>query len=483
MSGNLKKHCEGKYVLITGIRPDFIRCSEIIKEFRSRRVVPFCWVNTGQHYDFELREKIIEDMDLDSPDISLENVSKGMSQFETIGQIMEDLEELFSKGKPRCVVALGDTNSVLATALVTKRLGIPFVHLEGGMRSFNDVMPEEQNRKIADLLADYIVCYTHRYKENLILEGKNPESIFVSGNTMIDIVRQAQFKDSKPDHVLKRLGLDPNVDYVVAEMHRKEFTSSKKRMEEFFEALDQFIIKHPEIRIIFPIHPTTDRKMKEYSICCSEGVKFNPPMGYRDYKALQNGCLFEITDSGSTQETMFFLEKPCVVVRESTERPETVNVGATILCGYDGLSVWSSMEQALNRQLTQRDEWDPDVLGDLDDNIAVKIVDYITGLDFTKNFNSELFNERKLKHTAFDNKVFSLYAKTRGYGVPTGDLKEVKTKENFQAPEGFWEWKSKKDFTFIMEMMRKYGNISSYQMHERWVEEFFKEKGEKESGK
>jgi len=289
-------------------------------------------IHTGQHYDAAMSDVFFEQLGLPHPDINL-GVGAGTHGAQT-AQIMTRLEESLMKEKPELALVYGDVNSTVAAALVCAKMGIPFGHVEAGLRSFDRTMPEEINRVVTDQLADLHFTPSADGDENLLREGISKEKIHRVGNVMIDtLVRLRGAAQMHWEEMGKTLGPEFNSarKFVLVTLHRPTNVDDASRLTGLMRAL-QTIAK--KIQVVFPVHPRTRAQIEDAGINNSkEALLLTPPVGYLDFLALQERAALVVTDSGGVQEETTFLGVPCLTLRKNTERPVTVEQGTNELAG------------------------------------------------------------------------------------------------------------------------------------------------------
>ncbi len=301
-------------------------------------------VHTGQHYDHRLSKVFFKDLDLPEPDIYL-GAGSG-SHAEQTAKIMTEFEKVVLKEKPDLVIVFGDVNSTIACALVCSKIHhaggtIPIAHVEAGLRSFDNTMPEEINRIVTDALSEMLFITERAGVENLLEEGVSKKKIYLTGDTMIDSLVHFSKKISSSD-VLKRLGLSKQ-SYILATIHRPVNVDSRQNLEKIisiFEKISKEALKfNPEMKIVLPIHPRTLKMAEKFSLLKRlkniKNLITTEPAGYTDFIKLLTDCKFVVTDSGGIQEEATFLKIPCLTLRESFERPETLILGSNTLCGLN----------------------------------------------------------------------------------------------------------------------------------------------------
>ncbi|MBN2013944.1 MAG: UDP-N-acetylglucosamine 2-epimerase (non-hydrolyzing) [Candidatus Altiarchaeota archaeon] len=314
-----------KIITVLGTRPEIIKLSPLIplldKKFKN--IV----VHTGQHYNWEMDKVFFKELDLREPDYNL-HVGSGNSAYQ-IGTIILRLEKIIKKEKPNAVIVYGDTNTTLAGALVGSKMNLKVIHIEAGCRSRNRKTPEEINRILTDHCSDMLFSIDEESYRNLIDEGIDKKRIFLSGNTITEVLSRNK-KLSKKSKILRDLGLKER-EYAVVTMHRAENTS-KENIKCIIKALNEI---SKESDIVFPIHPRTKKVICSNKIQVSKKIKITEPLGYLDFIKLLSNALFVMTDSGGIQAETVELNIPCLVLRNETEYNEYIRLGKIILAGTD----------------------------------------------------------------------------------------------------------------------------------------------------
>lgn len=315
-----------KILTIIGTRPEIIRLSRIIPRLddTNKNIL----VHTGQNYDFELDKIFFKDLQVRKPNYYLG--AKG-SFGEQLSIITKKLEKIIIKERPEKFVVLGDTNSSLGS-IVAKRLGLKVYHLEAGNRSFLKNSPEEINRKIIDHTSDINMPYTYRSCENLIREGIARNKIYVIGNPIFEVINYFKNKIGT-SKILQKFSLKEN-NYAICTLHREENVDNKEKFRTYIKWLNK-IANELGIKIILPTHPRTKKKLKEFDFKLSKKIIITKPLGFIDFLNLEINSKFFITDSGTVQEEAVILKKNCLIFRESTERPETIESGNSIIINQD----------------------------------------------------------------------------------------------------------------------------------------------------
>lgn len=321
-----------KICTIIGTRPEIIRLSIILKKLD--KISNHTIIHTGQNYNINLDKIFFKNFNLRKPDYYLN--SKG-SFGDQISNIISKLEKILTKIKPDKFFVLGDTNSSLGS-IVASRLNIPVYHAEAGNRSYNDNSPEEINRKIIDHVSNVHLTYSYNSCQNLISEGVRRDKIFVVGNPIFEVMEKykTNIENSK---ILKKNKLKKN-NYFLITMHRQENVDDKKKLQFFIKTLNDLKLNYPNKEIVWPLHPRTKRNLKKFKILNqTKNLKIIEPLGFFDYVNLEKNCSLIFTDSGTVQEEASILMKPCIVLREKTERNETVENGSTIIAGTNIKSI------------------------------------------------------------------------------------------------------------------------------------------------
>lgn len=302
--------------------------SPVIRECQ-RRKIDFFILHTNQHYSKNLDKIFFKELGLPKPKYNL-GVGSGFHGEQT-GRMLMGIEKILIREKPHIVLVEGDTNTVLAGALAAVKLHIKIGHIEAGLRSYFREMPEEINRILTDHISDLLFAPTEKAKENLLKEGIPNDKIFVTGNTIVDAVYQNLKIAPKRSKILQKLYLKKK-NYFLLTLHRAENVDVKERLEKILEGL-KLVYKKINLPLIFPIHPRTKKRIEEFRLKVPRGVNLIEPLGYLDFLLLEANAKLIFTDSGGVQEEACILGIPCVTLRDNTERPETIKVGANILAG------------------------------------------------------------------------------------------------------------------------------------------------------
>lgn len=317
-----------KIATILGTRPEVIRLSLIIQKLD--QVAKHVVVHTGQNSDPRLSELFFRELDVRAPDhwLGIQAHSPG----EQVGQILTRVEAVLRDEKPDAVLILGDTNSGLS-AIVAKRAGIPVFHLEAGNRCFDDRVPEEVNRRIIDHTSDVLMPYTDRSRDHLLAEGIARQRIFVVGNPIGEVLRYHEGA-IEGAQVLAALGVSKQA-YVLATLHRAENVDDPARLRMFASSFHD-VAAELQCPVIVSTHPRTRARLAAIGFeSQSDAVQFLAPFGFFDFVHLERHAKLVLTDSGTVQEECAILRVPNATLRDTTERPETLECGSNLLTGCD----------------------------------------------------------------------------------------------------------------------------------------------------
>lgn len=329
--------------LVVGTRPEIIKMSPVVRECLQRGV-DFFLLHTGQHYSYNLDGLFFEELQLPAPDFSL-NVGSG-SFSQQLSRMMSGMEEALTREAPDYVLAEGDTNTVLAAALVASHLQIPFVHVEAGLRSYNRQMQEEKNRLIADRVADVLFPPTVVSRDILLGEGHDGDRIFVTGNSIVDAVVYYQ-PIAKQTSSIDTFGLRPQ-EYFLATIHRAENVDCEGVLRQIVAGLAQAAQEHDR-PVIFPVHPRTRARIGSFGLAVPDRIRLIEPVGFYDFLLLESNAALVLTDSGGVQEECCILRVPCITLRDDTERPETLQVGSNVLSGRVPVDLMAHIGRMLAR--------------------------------------------------------------------------------------------------------------------------------------
>ena len=296
-------------------------------------------VHTGQHYDEALSGQFLRDLGLPEPAYRLE-VGSGSHGAQT-ARIMERIEPVLEREQPAMVLVVGDVNSTLGAALVAAKMGIPVVHVEAGLRSFDRTMPEEINRLAVDAISDLLLASEESGMRNLRAEGVPEHRMRLVGNLMIDSLR-GNLERARAAGIRERLGMVG--EYGVVTLHRAGNVDDPARLAELLGTLEVIAMRQP---LYFPVHPRTRARLEAAGLSVSERIHLLEPLGYVEFLGLVSEAAVVLTDSGGIQEETTVLGVPCLTLRDNTERPATVEQGTNVLAGTRRetiLRAWEGLE-------------------------------------------------------------------------------------------------------------------------------------------
>ena len=331
-------------IVVAGTRPEIIKMAPIVRALQKTKI-PITFVHCGQHYDYNMVQQFIEDLELPLPDYTFK-INASSPGTET-ARIMMQMDALLKKTEPALVLVEGDTNSVLAAALAANKRDVPVGHVEAGLRSFDLRMPEEHNRRLTDHLSAFLFAPTERAKANLKREsvwGK----IYVTGNTVIDAVIQHLPIAEIKSEILTKIRFEK---FALATAHRAENVDDEAVLRAFLE-----VFAESPVPTVYPMHPRTKKRLRQNKMYGQirklENVQALPPLGYLDFLVLMKKSELIITDSGGIQEeaTAPGIRKPVLVIRLSTERPEAVEAGFAKVVGTDRNKILAAIRTALKRR-------------------------------------------------------------------------------------------------------------------------------------
>lgn len=329
----------GPVICVVGARPNFMKMAPILRAFAAHQpAIPTLLVHTGQHYDRAMSDKLFEDLRLPHPDINLE-VGSGSHAVQT-AEVMRRFEPVIDEHQPSCVLVVGDVNSTLACTLVAVKKGIPVVHVEAGLRSYDRAMPEEINRVLTDQIADLLYTTERSATDNLLREGIAAARIRFVGNVMIDsLLSNRAFARAPTDSILDANG-DPSLittaaGYGVVTMHRPSNVDNAEVLDSLLTVLREI---SESIPLVFALHPRTKANIERFGLAeriNTPSMIMLPPQGYLEMLGLMASARIVLTDSGGLQEETTALGVPCLTMRENTERPITVDQGTNTMVGRD----------------------------------------------------------------------------------------------------------------------------------------------------
>ncbi len=335
-----------KIMTIAGTRPDLIRLSEIIKKLD--KYTDHVFVHTGQNFTLHLHDQFFEDLDLRKPDYQL-NKDK-MTGFEFLGNMFVEIDKILKKEKPDAILILGDVHSTLCS-YVCKRNGVPVFHMEAGNRCYSEKVPEEINRRIVDSVSEYLLAYTQRSREQLLREGYPPQKIIVTGNPIKEIIEK---------HIKDLNNKKRDEEYVLVTLHRNENVTDKTVLTGIISALNEI---SKTTKVVLSVHPKLKSMIKEFNIKLSENIDSSKPFGFKEFLALEKNAKCVLSDSGTVPEECAILKVPCVLMRDSTERPELLENNSMILSGIKKKEILDAYKVAKDMSIGEipKDYVDTDV--------------------------------------------------------------------------------------------------------------------------
>ena len=315
-----------KVMSIFGTRPEMIKMWGTLKKLDSLNF-EHIMVHTGQNHTPELKDFFFKDLKLRTPDFELgiDTSSYGAE----VADVIKKSDELMKKVKPDALLILGDTYSGLSIMPAVNQ-GIKVFHMEAGLRAWDKRMPEQRNRILIDHMSDILLPYNQYHRENLIRENIHPSKIFCTGNTTFEVMREFTPQINNSD-ILNRLRLESK-KYILLTAHRSENVDNPEYLQKIIKA-SGLLAKRFDCDVVYPMHPRTKSKLKTIEI--PKGVRVMDPLGFYDFNHLLKEAICVISDSGTAAEEGQFYKVPNVSLRMATERPETVESGATIISGMD----------------------------------------------------------------------------------------------------------------------------------------------------
>jgi UDP-N-acetylglucosamine 2-epimerase (non-hydrolysing) len=342
---------DGPVLCVVGARPNFMKMAPILRALAAHEpTLPSRLLHTGQHYDQGMSDQLFTDLQLPRPDINLE-VGSASHAVQT-AEVMRRFEPVLDAQKPCCVVVVGDVNSTLACTLVAAKKGVPVVHVEAGLRSYDRSMPEEINRLVTDQLADRLYTTERSAEVKLLKEGVARERICFAGNVMIDSLLANRVRARPAGDTLRAHGIDPALiahprGHGVVTLHRPSNVDDAETLRGLLLTLRRVAEQLP---LVFALHPRTRANLERFDmigLLPPERMLLLPPQGYLEMLGLMDGATLMLTDSGGLQEETTALGVPCLTLRENTERPITIDQGTNTLVGCDEAAILYEVRQIL----------------------------------------------------------------------------------------------------------------------------------------
>lgn len=341
-----------KVMTIMGTRPEMIKMWSVLKKLDSLNL-DHVMVHTNQNYTKELRDFFFRDLELRQPDfqLTIDTTSYGKE----VSDVIRKTDDLFDKVKPDALIVLGDTYSGLSVLPASNR-EIKIFHMEAGLRAWDKRMPEQRNRILIDHISDICLPFNQYHCENLIRENIHPSKIFVTGNPTFEVMRYFQDRIHNST-ILETLGLNKK-EYIAVTAHRKENVDELQSLKSIMDGLG-LVHERFKKEIIFPMHPRTKSKLTGISF--NKNIRIMDPLGFYDFNCLSKNAFCLMADSGTTPEEGLFYGVPCVSLRKSTERPETVEAGGHIVSGLEPSDIADSVDAIVHNEWKTRYDYCEDL--------------------------------------------------------------------------------------------------------------------------
>ncbi|MFZ6814875.1 non-hydrolyzing UDP-N-acetylglucosamine 2-epimerase [Undibacterium sp. Rencai35W] len=345
------QHGPSEIICVVGARPNFMKIAPIMVALNALKPhLKVTLLHTGQHYDVAMNEQYFEALGIPSPDINLE-VGSGSHAVQT-AEVMCRFETAMGENLPAAVLVVGDVNSTIACALVATKKGVPVIHVEAGLRSWDRGMPEEINRVLTDQISDLLFTTEPSGKDNLLREGVADSRIHFVGNVMIDTLRNNLSRAIAPAQIAADAGnphfLDGGKGFVVVTMHRPSNVDDQAILSELITTI---ISISEQVPVIFPVHPRTKSMLEKFGLdkkLTTPNILLLPPMGYLEMLGLMKEAKLVLTDSGGIQEETTALGVPCITLRNNTERPITVEEGSNTIAGQDPKKIMEIFQDVMH---------------------------------------------------------------------------------------------------------------------------------------
>lgn len=338
-----------KVLCVVGARPNFMKIAPVIDALHQSAIVSPYLVHTGQHYDAAMKHSFFNQLGIPEPDIDL-GVGSGSHAVQT-AEIMRRFEPVLDREQPAAVLVVGDVNSTIACALVATKKGVPTVHVEAGLRSYDRTMPEEVNRVLTDQISDLLFTTERDARTNLLREGIDESRIHFVGNVMIDTLLRELKKKTPATRTLQSIdklnGFNSDA-YGLLTLHRPSNVDDPLVLERLLCTLSDISERLP---LVFPVHPRTELKIREADLSRlleSKNIVTMPPQGYLEMLGLMSDAHLVLTDSGGIQEETTALGVPCITLRDNTERPITVTQGTNTVVGTDPEKIRAAFDDVMN---------------------------------------------------------------------------------------------------------------------------------------
>lgn len=353
-----------KIAFVLGTRPEIIKLAPVLRACQKQKIDYFL-IHSNQHYSENMDAVFFKELELEAPKYNLA-VGSGLHG-EVTAKIITGVEKILLEEKPDYVFVQGDTNTVMAAALAASKIGIKIGHIEAGLRSYDRSMPEEINRIVTDHISDLLFVPTRDQANILLKEGIEKAKIFITGNTIVDSVEQnikLLARHSELNHYQSE-------KYFLLTTHRPSNVDHKDNLSELLAAITELSKKY-NYPVYFPIHPRTKKQIEIFALDIdTKHIKLKEPVGYLEILALEKNAQLIFTDSGGIQEEACILHVPSLTLRENTERPETIKVGASILVGHSKKNILTGAD----KMISSKRIW-PNPFGD--GNASKKIISITT---------------------------------------------------------------------------------------------------------
>ena len=337
---------------VVGARPNFMKIAPIMRAFnRQESGIQATLLHTGQHYDAAMKSSFFDQLHIPEPDIDL-GVGSGSHAVQT-AEVMLRFEPVLDQLKPAAVLVLGDVNSTISCALVAVKKGIPVIHVEAGLRSYDRDMPEEINRVLTDQISELLFTTERSAEANLVREGVSADKVHFVGNVMIDTLRYNLDRAVDPATVFSAAESPFDIaqldsGYALLTMHRPSNVDKPQNLKQLLDTLCSISEKIP---LVFPTHPRTAQRIREQGLTDqirAARILQLPPQGYLEMLGLMKNARLVLTDSGGIQEETTALGVPCITLRENTERPITAEEGTNTVVGIDPGKIFSAVDEVMS---------------------------------------------------------------------------------------------------------------------------------------
>ena len=342
-----------KLLCVVGARPNFVKIAPLLNLLKlSHPPVNVILVHTGQHFDYTLNQQLFSSLGISAPKHQLKlDYHSEVSQF---SDIMIKFESVINEEKPNAILVVGDVNSTLSCALTASKKNIPLIHIESGLRSFDKNMPEEINRILTDQLSDLLFTTELSANINLQNEGIESNKVHFVGNIMIDSLLQNLDKSIHYTQTLSKYSVNKsNIKYILVTLHRKELLNNDIKIKQIILELKKI---SEDFEIIIPLHPRTHEKLKKLDLYneLNDFAIILPPVDYLEMLGLIKDSTIILTDSGGLQEEATILKKPCITLRDNTERPVTVSEGTNRVLGNNIKLLPALIKTALSSDMPKK---------------------------------------------------------------------------------------------------------------------------------